>query len=266
MEKNLEEPQILEMPVAEYTHTHLDRRVLLVGMIHIGDESYCKEVQQMVGERESDGATVHYEMVRRPSEEELTEASKLTLRKLGMLSAIMRGGIYSWLDGTGLVRQSTSLWVGKNWQNHDATLMKTAEDMPLAALSFQYMAFRGVSAVMSRYSLEDRIEIVTNVLAKGKGSELITEPRKRIGAVGRLIMGDLDVALHDRRNEAALTGVDEHAASFDKSDLVLIWGAGHLHDLSKGLEQRGYAQTDISTLAAIDLDRLRGAAVRQERE
>ncbi len=67
-------------------------------------------------------------------------------------------------------------------------------------------------------------------------------------------MGDTTSAVLDFRNDIALKAIDEQQEKTPGTDVLLLWGAGHLPGLGEGLQQRGYAKVNEENLVAMGRD------------
>ncbi len=241
------ERTIVSTPVHEYTHPEFENQITLMGMIHIAQESYYRSVQEMIAGHEAGGAIVHYEGVKdvRPSTADIPEAH---IEKADRLKAVM-SSIYGWFENSGLSLQTEVLEYSEDWENHDSTLIELAGRM-------SNLSSRRLSRFIGFYDhlFEDmKPEQQQKLVLKfAQAMERGLSKDRQMGWASRLLLGNLKGPILDYRNDIALAALDEASAADPESDFVLVWGAGHLRGLGKGLVKRGYQKVDEDKVQAID--------------
>lgn len=247
---------IVATPVQEYTHPEYENRITLVGMIHVAQFPYFRAIQDIIDERERDGATVHYEMVAdvRP---EGAQAPQQDVEKADRLKSTMLA-IYGWFKDSGLVLQTESLEYKSHWENHDSTLLELVGAM-------SNLSVRRLSGIVGLY---DRLfnnmkpaEQQKFVLKFAESIEKSMARDHQANWLSRVLLGNLQRPLLDYRNEIALEAIDRSMETGSVSDFALIWGAAHLRGLGQGLVRRGYEKSDQYQVNAIDTALLGSANV-----
>ncbi len=243
-------------PIQTYEHPEFHDRALLIGMIHMGRPDYYEHIQAFVDEHEKNGAAVHYELVGFADSKAVQSVSHINRLKLhleqefdGMLGdfgrAIFQGDNASVFDaGVDHVSQA-ALTYRQSWENHDTDDLDIARHQKLVALLGRYAVMRLVKLAMHSRSVRSAIEET----ARRTLLELPSADQDKAEKPSPL---DPSSVLIDYRNEIALTALDRHFERTPGSELVLIWGVGHLAGIGAGLVERGFELVDTQEVHAAD--------------
>lgn len=249
MNKHTREVVPIETPVLTYEHSESQSRIDLFGAVHIAEAEYYKTMQEKVGERAAAGAAVQFEMVRVGSDVDISNASRLTLWKMGQIAHGL-GTLFELVKGldSRLIHQRDGLNYHEDWENVDTTHVDIA----------RRFSIRGVV----------KLRLVSLLLSEGLDIENEDFKRAFFSALGKSLGGSSETGssllgskkdnavIVDYRNRIALEGVDEKLDEAPGGDIALIWGAGHIPGLEAGLLGRGYRKVEEEKILAIDAPRL----------
>lgn len=241
------EKTAIETPIVTYRHRDRKNRVSLVGMIHIAQPAYYESIQEFVDTRAAEGAFVHYERVKNMSPAVTQRLGPDLRRRIGLLKGLANSP-YALFEGMNVVRQRDALVCREEWQNHDALVAGVACRLSFGRLAVFNAAVGVAKGVFSRLSDDQRLMVVKGSLEKILDSSPEYVASRAAGKVGRVILG--------YRNDIALNAFDGQQSTHPGSDVVLVWGAGHVPGLGAGLEARGYEKTGVQMMTAIDLGTL----------
>jgi hypothetical protein len=240
-------PGHISSPIHTYVHPERHSRIDLIGMIHIGEASYYQRVQNIVDARNADGALTHYEMVKRAGTAELTTAPRRVQANVQRVRAIMRN-VDSLFEGLDLTHQKKGLMYRQSWENHDTTEIDEAARMSTIPLSGLLMATRAMRAFAQTLPPNERRDLLVQNL-----QQTTNNLHSRQSPLKRLLYGNNERVIIDYRNDIALEAIDNQLQEEPESDLVLLWGMGHLAGLGAGLKNRGFSKVDEQRLVAIHL-------------
>jgi hypothetical protein len=221
---------MLQAPVCEYERDDTGSNIALVGMIHVGSQEYFDRIGAYVGHREAAGAAVHYELTKPFTPEEREQHPEYSGLDLELKQAML-GNIALFSRPFNLVYQTKALRYSPEWQNHDMSALEIIDSL-------------GIDEVRKTIENAKRIQQAeifndTDMLRLAVHGAFRLVPL--VSAVRRLRGKDkTQEVIVDRRNAVALAAVRNTLGADPAADLTLIWGAGHLPGLGKGLQQMGY--------------------------
>ena len=235
----------LQTAVIELRHRQTERRVKLVGMIHVALASYYAAVNELIAEHEAAGGAVLYEGLGSLTEEEVNQ---LTPRERSIYRAIVPlHALYTaFAARLDLAFQEKAVHYDReHWVNADLPLRELlrrwadsgAPMLPMGDLTAERLKIRdGAFGSLSR-GLTGFMLLQTPVMLSA-----ITHLRGWVPPLARLS----ELLISDRNRAAldALEGTDPTA------DALILYGAGHLPGLIEGLERRGYREVNRRWLTA----------------
>lgn len=240
---------LITTPVQFYTHPEYENQVSLFGMIHIAQPHYYQGIQTWVDWTDKGGAVIHYERVKRATSEELQASPRSVRAKAAHMESFMKS-LYGWFDSFGLVKQSEAMTYRPHWENHDASILDLAERIGSSVIRRNLIAVKVIELMFRRTGPDTKqdflVSALHNILSDDNGHE---DTKRRLSGI---LVGNSDGAVVDYRNDIALTAFDDQQRVAPGSDVTLIWGAGHLPGLGKGLENRGYTKAYEERVVAID--------------
>lgn len=232
----------LATPLYEFEHAHTDSTLSLVGTIHIGTSTYYEDIQAYAQDRQAAGSAVHYELVNKADDAALKAAgpevadSVIALRNFGdFFTAIC--------DKLDLVHQTDGITYADSWENHDANELELAQLLGAEAVR---------KLVQANESLTQLSDSRPDFTAKFLKAVLRTLPVMCL-TQDMLPRSQAKRTLVDYRNTIALKAVARTLADDPDRDITMIWGAGHVPGLRKGLERQGYQARRVRWLGAFSL-------------
>lgn len=239
--------QSIKTPILTYEHTERGNRVDLVGMIHVAEPAYYEAIQGFVDRRAHEGAVVHYEGVKRVSKEQFRQAPRQVRQNAALSRMALRDLYHMVSDVDGLVHQGKGITYRKEWKNNDATILDQGASMSRLAVDSLYASTRILKLVNRVVGKEMMHQLLRESLRGIDESDGKPRGIRRIGAASRE-----DFVIR-KRNEIAIAALDEELHDNPDTDVLLMWGAGHLPGMSHEVENRGFVQTDEQYLTAIHM-------------
>jgi hypothetical protein len=239
----------LQTAIVTYYRPDDDRRVVLVGAMHVADRSYFEALKEFVDlEKRVNGSVVLYEMTREspdPPAKDDYSAPAILERGFGRLRKVYRYMAAS----TGRAFQYDVLTPQEDWINTDLTRREVAERSSetwlirfLARTGLLWAAAKLIGFVGGVPEPPDRpnfpVSLQTDNAMRGihlsilLNALLLLLPKKATPA--HIILND--------RNEVAVEGILR--AARNSSFIVSIWGAAHLPGIGRLLEAQGFTRSD----------------------
>ncbi len=236
----------VESPILTYQHPDYENQVDLVGTVHMAEPRYYQAIQEFVDGRVDEGATVHYELTKIPTAEQLAEVPRPVRRRAERVVAAM-GELYGMLgEIDGLVPQAKGLAYRDEWKNHDSTLLEQAASMSRLTVDGLWVSVK-------------LVKLATRLLGQGEMqglmlqqlSDAASDRERKPGLAERLMTIGRKKHVEVARNTIAMTAFDTEIQADPTTDLLLLWGVKHLKGLGQEVRNRGFVQTDERYLTAI---------------
>ncbi len=228
-------------PIDTFENTATGSLIDVVSMVHVGLPSYYRRLGGYITSRQEEGFQVQYEGIGESGDfvpHGVLEKAKYKLYQLKTdvtLDALVMLEI-----GSGYTNQDNDELFGEevDRSRHDITEADQITGMSVLAHTGALLASRKMSRkllkIAKRGEPEKLDEHIFGIIHREL--ESFNDGSKRPRSWGyKLLIG--------KRNEVALSGVDEALEADASAKLVLVWGLGHLAGLSSGLVDRGYEQT-----------------------
>ena len=224
----------LQTPVIFYEHPVTKRIVVFVATIHLGEPEYFVELQKCIDSLVSGGYKVLFEGVQKltPEEEEcLTDKERRVSRQLQVLFELVQeiGKLMSLqYQKSGLTYDTT--WINTDVSQYDLIRLLVSQNVTLLKKEkgVEELFNDEVGKLAVRWLVNKLFDqfIAFAVIAYVASLFL---PNKR--KLRRIIL--------DNRNEVGLRGINE---CLSRSNVVTIWGAGHLRGIEKSLKGYGFRE------------------------
>ncbi len=219
----------LQTPIVTYEHPVSGRRVICVGMVHIGEKGYFDAIQLLAHVCELRRYVVLYEKVSPPANKQeradLTyEERRFLIRRRGLRAAMRKE-----IAPLGLVYQMDALTYRLTWINTDMDLVTLIRSLSPSAKMLTFQPSLITSDIDEQW-LKMRLN---RMLATLGFSAFVMNRTPWTGTPKQV----LDVIL-TRRNEIAIRGIRAYPAQ----DAIALWGAGHLWGIGKHLVRDGYRE------------------------
>lgn len=239
----------LQTPVVRFRHRLTGRTVTMVATVHVAESAYYDRLAALVAELEAAGAVVYSEGIGLAGEREWGTASTSERAARDEYFDELGGRFQAMGDYLGWVRQRFPLADVPSWRKVDMTDLEFTRRARLRDTGSR----RTVQQLSARFSVPVRgIGALLAVLTQ-------LEAADRFGVMVLL----LDIAVHGRdvrRERDVMVGERNRllleALSADE-DAVLVWGAGHLPGLARGLRSAGYRRQATEWLTAGTLPPMR---------
>jgi hypothetical protein len=231
-----------QTPLCEFEHPQTGSNIGVVGVIHLGEQSYFDTVSDYILDREDAGAQVHYEGLKPASKVESVKF-KAEAKQAEAMANSLNTMHYVIAEALGVQSQGESIDYASSWQNHDIGRVELV----------RLLGAKGVSRLTQLGDRAEKLEAALSpelLAATLRAAFRFTPIFIPMGIVLRRHERKI---LVDHRNEIALAGIDDTLSEEPDRDIALLWGAGHLPGIGKGLQQRGYRLTDRSWLSAFPL-------------
>lgn len=221
------EGNTLKTPIITLCHPRTDTKVVLFGMIHLGNKDYYQLVEARVKELEQYGYQVLYEMVKKNSDEELSTLSKKERKVLRALYQIS-DGIKKCGAILNLAHQKEAIAIGENWINTDMTIAEMAKSVARRH-KFRHPklpAHKGDEPIIRYFLGRALLSIETIRLMSAFKSE---EKQLEARILDEIILG--------QRNSVAVGEI----VRFSNQNVTALWGAAHLPGIIDTLKkEHGY--------------------------
>jgi len=224
-------------PIDTFENPATGSLIDIVSTIHVADPSYYQELGQYIMSRQDEGFKVHRETI--DSSPDFITTGLREKMKAKLQDARVDASV-DWLltvQGRTPYRLQQNKWLVRDEvdDQHDVTEAECIRNISLGAQLSKYMlAWAGrqnIQRAAERKNPRDFEEYIFALLRKA------VAPYES-GARGPRRWGDAMII--DERNRIALSGVDKEIEEDGRTNLVLVWGMGHLAGLSAGLTARGY--------------------------
>lgn len=220
----------LLVPTIYLEHRKTGRRIVLIGMIHIGDEEYYQNVSLKVDSLENEGYVVFYEMLKSGDikSENLSEKQKKILEYF----RFQKKQIEVIIDVCDLVKQSDYIKIKDHWVNTDITFLELLAYLEKGGFSPNTKEKRDALEVKGVRHL-----ILLRYLFEGAMLNMSTLRFFKIffSKKDRFQAGVWDSIVLGGRNDLA---VDELLRI--EENVVATWGAGHLTGITNQLRKKGF--------------------------
>jgi hypothetical protein len=233
---------MLQTPTRIYQHSSSGRTVFLVGVIHIGRKAYYEAIQSLIDQLSQHKFRILYEGVGKMDDKDmlaLPPKQRVIAKQMRAISSAMQEMSALLLD-EGIVYQKQGLSYPDSWIRTDVDISHMVQLFAEADLHF----WEGPSDKPEKKVLDDVPEDVVGFIkalfvtairllpgiSKVMGVFTQFNPKKR--ARQHIII--------TLRNEVAARGILEHA---EHSDVLSIWGAGHIPGIHEHLSTAGYRHT-----------------------
>ena len=117
---------VLKAPIRTLLNPDTGSRATLFGMLHAAQPEFYATIAQKVAELEAAGATVHYELVRPPDQDELSTTPDLGRAGVQMRNQQFELSLSGFVD-CGLVLQREQIPPGESWENHDISMIEAVK-------------------------------------------------------------------------------------------------------------------------------------------
>ena len=195
------------------------RLVHIIGMSHIANPRYWKEINHVIHKYDSHGWQIHFERVKPITDQQL--------RSLAPAEREMLDGIHSVLNGNYGFGKSSKLVFQGDVLKLPPTAVNTDTDMATLVQSLaqgqDVHVMQQVMALVSK--LPRTLRKMAALIAFMPG----VEPGE----------SSLTKVLKDDRNHIALSEIDNTS-----DNVLMLWGAAHLPGICQGLATRGFSETD----------------------
>lgn len=215
----------------ELENSQTGQKVSLVGMMHVGDESYFQETAELLEGLSDKGYDVHYERLMKASDARVAAIPEAFREDFERLRASIKASSQTeTASALRLHHQKDKLVYPSGAENIDFSDLDVfrALGFKKASRLFEPLDLQGVSVDAARRMLvlTFRLRALRSVLDR-------LTPKGR--AVKRVIL--------DGRNDHAV----RHARrALKDSNIALVWGAEHLPGLFRGLQADGFQLKGVS--------------------
>ncbi len=232
----------LQSPVRSYQHKETGRRVILVGICHIGKKTYYQKIQSFIDRMSSEGFQILYEDVGIEDDENTDSLDPEThsiLDRMSDLDTFMREASKRFFTED-IVYQTEALEYRDSWIRTDVTATQIATSLTEIGSSKPDYSVTGFK-IRSRSSPSEEViwcmkKIFTTATKLLPGFTVIVEIFTRFKFEARA----LKEVVITMRDEVATLGILEYNKY---SDVLSIWGAGHISGIHKHLLAAGYQPT-----------------------
>ena len=222
--------RMVQTPVVRFVHRKTGRTVTFVGVTHIGQASYYRQIHIILTRVEAAGALIFYEGLGPAAGPEWSATSQAEIDGWNAATTDRRELTQAACRHLGWVRQGAAMSAAVSWQNVDMTDLEFVQRSGARALAEQQEAFEDVLGNRSR----DQRDVLTGV-GLAMMMRLTSLDRYKLALRWASTANpDFSQMVVDDRNERAL------AALPPDRDSALIWGCEHLPGLAAGLRGAGY--------------------------
>jgi hypothetical protein len=236
--------RVLQTPVVRYEHEETGRTVTLIATVHAAEAAYYKRLHAIITRLEAAGAVVHYEMVTPATQQEWATATDAERAVRHVTTDMATRGVEALCRYFGWVWQGTAMTLSPSWHNVDMTDLEFVRRAGPGSLAQHQETGDDLFHTLTQEQKDVVLGTAASVLFR-----LMSYDRFGLYERGLLWSGPGHAVL-DERNRNALDRVPAD------SDVVLVWGAGHLRGLGAGLEAAGYRQRRVVWLNAATLPTL----------
>lgn len=222
-----------------YKHKKTDRKVILVGAIHVGKVSYYQRIQHLIDQAASEGFRILYEGVGKMDDKDIAKLPKkqqIIVHQMKASSAFIQG-ITKKLFDEDVVYQKHGLKYPKWWIRTDLDVSHVSELLTEANVNFWSDSDKRPDAnFLDKLpeSVSGFIKIVVHTSIKLlPGISMITSITSRFDAKKRI----RNHVIITMRDEVAAHGILEHA---EHANVLSIWGAAHIPGIHRHLTKAGY--------------------------
>ena len=223
----------VKAPILTFTHPKSSRRVVLIGTAHIADEAYWRRLRAEINELEWQGAKVCYECVCRPSEAEVANLSQA--EQEAYRGSLRYGELSKRLfELTGLQYQLRTLpYSAPGWVNTDVSWVELMRALRAVGLDDDRALIEEVLGwlLAHRFTVHLAPWAIDRILEVMPALSYVTSQWKSEDSFRR------DQLIVEWRSDVGVQGIVEAARD---SDVVSIWGAGHVPGIRARLLSLGY--------------------------
>jgi hypothetical protein len=249
----------------------------LVGVVHIGDEAYYKEINTLLAGYDA----VLFELVGDPEALQQDQAGKAKESEKGAKKADKNNPLRAVQKMVGNLLQLTFQldhidYTKPNFIHADLDESQFADEMKKRGESF--MSLLGKSMRLQREGksgkMEEELEKLDmgelmSALMSGSGSDKLKIVLAKAFSDAETLMENMEAedggtAIISGRNEAAFKKMDE-AVKGGKKKLAVFYGAGHLPSMEETLVKKGYKFSKESWLAAWSMKTAKPAKSEKEK-
>ncbi len=231
----------LQTPVISYLHRQTGKTAIVIGVIHIGPKGYYSELQGILDEAELDGFAVLYEKTGKLTTAQKTKltAEECTLaKKIENMSMLTKNVQHLF----GYVSQFKHITIKKSWINTDTTTMQVIQQ--LSAAGYTLSNYRSIRELFSKNisgKWQNRLRwLIRFMIREGVGHTMFKQ--LTLGHIFDRNKRIWQQIVIDQRNSIAVAGIISHNT---KSNVVSLWGAGHLPGIDSLLQNSGYTRAAV---------------------
>lgn len=231
------------LPIVYLHHPKTSRKIVLVGVMHIGGTSYYKDLLgvKIRKLRTLHGYKVLFEGVGRIYKHERKNFSSEENEVYQFMQALMKDRPVI-AKTLGIAEQGKALPYHPSWIRTDMDAVDLVEAVAQKNISFKKWTKNLKAGSASLYDedeiIRDFMQMLTAMnfnfmLQTGSGLQLL----QKIPMLFSRKLRILKSLILDERNKLALRGIYKYVK---KSNVVSIWGSAHLPGIIKGLKKLGY--------------------------
>lgn len=241
---------LLQTPIRTYQHPATGRRIILVGVIHIGRIAYYREIQKLIDRVSLDKFRILYEGVGKLDDEDvkkLPQDQRVIVNQMRSLSAMIQSVAMN-LSDRDMVYQKQGLEYPKSWINTDLTVGQIAKHFAAADIGFLNDSKKKVDEnVFTDIPSEVAGFIQSFIIGALRilpGIDVITRPFNWFSRQKRI----RNHIILTMRDEVAAGGILEHV---EHADVLSIWGAKHIPGIHKHLSVAGFEHLETIWIDAL---------------
>jgi hypothetical protein len=226
-----------------HTWTRGNRTVTLVGTIHIGDRRYYQILQRLLDDGEEQGALVHFEGTKEPTDEAFASLTNADRRALDLMGDGQTFAETLVTATTGLVTQTDAMTFRSSWVNTDVSELDVIRMVGPQNIVNRFSSF-------SRTPDMSAISRLPPMIPVGWFIRFALRYFTAASSLLRAIRpGELDRnVLVKWRNMVAVTAA---LNTPDGSHVIAVWGSEHVGGIGALLERNGFALTTVRWIPAI---------------
>ena len=233
---------ILQIPVRFYQHKKTRRKVILVGVIHIGKLNYYKRIQALIDKVASEGYHILYEAVGKMDEKDIKKLPKkqrVIVYQMISISSFMKDMSIKLFDNNDVVYQKHGLEYPDWWVRTDMDTSQISSLFAEADVSF-IEEKNDPDCNFLDDTPKEFVGIIRTIFSSTikllPGISLLCSFFNRFNREKRF----RNYVIITMRDEIAVKGILQYA---ETQNVLSIWGAGHLPGIHKHLCAAGYQHT-----------------------
>lgn len=234
-------------PIVYLKNHQTGKKVVLIGMMHIGNQEYYQEVQKLVDSLS--GYKILYEGIKKLNEEEI---SKLSPKEVKIFKKIEKNMNNRSVMAT-LLRiqdQKKGLLYDSHWICTDMTLFEFIKRLSESKTDSMFTSEPRLPKKLAKFEkllfawmFDLALERISGIMVLAKFFGLFSNKER---SLEKLIVHD--------RNIIAINAILEQVKD---SNVASIWGAAHLPGMVKELKKDGFSQEKKSWLVAYTISKRR---------